>query len=165
MRASRRASSRGGGTGTHDFDHELGVLSELQPGTYALMDGNYRDVVMRRGQPHPFGAAMSVRTTVVSAAQPGFVITDAGVKELDGIFGAEHPEILRGAPHGATYSLVGDDMGRIEFARAGERLAVGDVVEVMPPHCYQTLLLYSHFHVVQGDELVDIWPVSARTSW
>jgi D-serine deaminase-like pyridoxal phosphate-dependent protein len=155
----------GGGTGTHDFDHELGVLTELQPGTYALMDVNYRDAVMRRDDPHPFGAALSVRTTVISTAKPGFVITDAGVKELDGIFGIEHPVILRGAPEGATYSLVGDDMGRIEFARPGDRLEVGDVVEVLPPHCYQTLVLYSHFHVVQGDTLVDIWPVSARESW
>ena len=155
----------GGGTGTHDFDHELGVLSELQPGTYALMDVNYRATVMRRREPHPFAPALAVRTTVISAAQPGFVITDAGVKELDAIFGIEHPAILRGAPDGATYSLVGDDMGRIEFARAADRLAVGDVVEVMPPHCYQTLVLYSHFHVVQGDRLVDIWPVSARESW
>ena len=78
--------------------------------------------------------------------------------------GIEHPLILSGAPKGATYSLVGDDMGRIEFARPGDRLAVGDVVEVMPPHCYQTLCLYSHYHVVQGDSLFDIWPVSARES-
>jgi 3-hydroxy-D-aspartate aldolase len=155
----------GGGTGTHDFDHELGVLSELQPGTYALMDVNYRDAALRRDEPHPFAPALSVRTTVISAAQPGFVITDAGVKELDAIFGIEHPAILRGAPAGATYSLVGDDMGRIEFAAAADALAVGDVVEVMPPHCYQTLVLYSHFHVVEGDRLVDIWPVSARASW
>jgi 3-hydroxy-D-aspartate aldolase len=155
----------GGGTGTHDFDHELGVLSELQPGTYALMDGNYRDVVMRRAEPHPFGAALSVRTTVISAAQPGFVITDAGLKELDGVFGSEHAEILQGAPADATYSLVGDDMGRIEFARAADSLALCDVVEVLPPHCYQTLVLYSHYCVVQGDELVDLWPVSARVSW
>jgi 3-hydroxy-D-aspartate aldolase len=152
----------GGGTGTHDFDHELGVLTELQPGTYALMDVNYRDVVMRRDEPHPFGAALSVRTTVISSAQPGFVITDAGVKELDAIFGIEHPAILCGAPDGAIYSLVGDDMGRIEFAHASDRLAPGAVVEVMPPHCYQTLCLYPYFHVVQGDVLVDIWPVSAR---
>lgn len=155
----------GGGTGTHDFDHELGVLTELQPGTYALMDVNYRDAVLRPGEPHPFGAALTVLTTVISAAQPGFAITDAGVKEIDAIFGIDSPAIIGGAPAGATYSLVGDDMGRIEFARAEDGLAVGDVVEVMPPHCYQTLVLYSHFHVVQGDRLVDIWPVCARTSW
>ena len=80
----------GGGTGMHDFDHELGVLTELQPGTYVLMDVNYRDTVMRREEPHPFGAALSVRTTVISAAQPGFVVTDAGIKKLDAIFGVEH---------------------------------------------------------------------------
>ena len=62
------------------------------------MDVNYRDAVMRRDDPHPFGAALSVRSTVVSAAQPGFVITDAGVKELDAIFGIDNPSILRGAP-------------------------------------------------------------------
>jgi 3-hydroxy-D-aspartate aldolase len=155
----------GGGTGTHDFDHELGVLTELQPGTYALMDVNYRDAVMRRDEPHPFGAALWVRTTVVSAAQPGFVITDAGVKEIDAIFGIDNPVILSGAPAGATYSLVGDDMGRIEFARASDSLAIGAVVEVMPPHCYQTLVLYSHYHVVQDDRLVDIWPIAARVAW
>jgi D-serine deaminase-like pyridoxal phosphate-dependent protein len=166
LRAERLAPRivSGGGTGTHDFDHELGVLTELQPGTYALMDVNYRDTQMRRGDPHPFGAALSVRTTVISTAQRGFAITDAGVKEIDAIFGIDNPVILRGAPAGATYSLVGDDMGRIEFAAASDNLAVGDVVELMPPHCYQTLVLYSHFHVVQGDRLVDIWPVAARTS-
>jgi D-serine deaminase-like pyridoxal phosphate-dependent protein len=155
----------GGGTGTHDIDHELGVLTELQPGTYALMDVNYADAVMRRDDPHPFGAALTVRTTVISAAQPGFAITDAGVKELDQVFGMQNPLILRGAPEGATYSLAGDDMGRIEFARPGDRLEVGDVVEVLPPHCYQTLFFFSHFHVVRGDALIDIWPVVARESW
>ncbi len=100
----------GGGTGTHDFDHELGVLTEVQVGTYVFMDVNYRDVVMRRTDPHPFRAALAVRTTVISAAQPGFVITDAGVKEFEAI-GADNPVILRGAPEGAAYSLVGDDLG------------------------------------------------------
>jgi len=166
LRAERLAPRivSGGGTGTHDFDHELGVLTELQPGTYALMDVNYHDTEMRAGDPHPFGAALSVRTTVISTAQRGFVITDAGVKEIDAIFGIDNPVILRGAPAGATYSLVGDDMGRIDFAAASDSLSVGDVVELMPPHCYQTLVLYPHYHVVQGDRLVDIWPIVARTS-
>lgn len=155
----------GGGTGTHDFDHELGVLTELQPGTYALMDVNYRDVVMRRDDPHPFGLALTVRTTVISRAQPGFAITDAGLKELDATFGMEHPAILRGAPEGAIYSLVGDDMGRVDLPAGSGPPSVGDAIDVLPAHCYQTLCMYSHFHVVQGDTLVDIWPVSARASW
>jgi len=153
----------GGGTGTHDMDHELGVLTELQVGSYVFMDQNYHGAVLRRDEPHPFQPALFVRSTVVSTAQDGFVICDAGVKELDAIFGIEHPLILRGAPPGSVYSLVGDDMGRIDLP-PGERLSVGDVVEVLPPHCYQTLILYPHYHVVRGDVLVDLWPVDARSS-
>jgi 3-hydroxy-D-aspartate aldolase len=154
----------GGGTGTHDFDHEVGGVTEVQVGTYVFMDVNYRDVVMRRDDLHPFRPALSVRTTVISAAQSDFVITDAGLKELEAI-GLTQPVILWGAPEAATYSLVGDDLGRVDFARPGDRLAVGDVVEVMPPHCYQAVCMYSNYHVVRGEELVDIWPVDARASW
>ena len=155
----------GGGTGSHDIDHELGLLTEVQAGTYVFMDMNYRNVIMRQDDPHPFGLALTVRATVISAAQPGFVVTDAGIKEVDVLFGIDHPLILRGAPPDATYSVVGDDMGRIDFARSEDSMAVGDVVELMPPHCYQAVVMYSHYHVVQGDELVDIWPVDARASW
>jgi 3-hydroxy-D-aspartate aldolase len=155
----------GGGTGTHDFDHELGVLSEFQVGTYVFMDVNYRDVVLRRSDAHPFGLALSVRTTVISAAQPGFAITDAGMKELDAMLGLKQPAILRGAPEGASYALAGDDMGRIELGERGGKLSVGDIVDVLPAHCYATLNMYSHYHVVRGDDLVDIWPLSARASW
>ena len=44
------------------------------------------------------------------------------------------PAILRG-PAGATYSLVCDDMGRIEFVHPSGSLNFGDAVEVMAPHC------------------------------
>ena len=81
------------------------------------------------------------------------------------MLGLKYPAILSGAPDGAKYSLAGDDMGRIDFADANDRLAVGDVVDVLPAHCYGTLNMYSHYHVVRGDELVDIWPISARDNW
>ena len=155
----------GGGTGTHDIDHELDILTEIQAGTYVFMDMNYWNVEMRRDDPHPFGLALFVRSTVIGNAQPGFVITDAGLKEVDVNFGLEHPEILRGAPAGATYSVVGDDLGRVDFAHLQEGMEVGDVVEIMPPHCYQTVTMYPYYHVVRGDELVDIWPVDALANW
>lgn len=154
----------GGGTSSHDIDHELGVFTENKAGTYALMDVNYADCVMRRDDPHPFQPALTVRTTVTNAAHAGFVVTDAGLKELDALHGLA-PAIIRGAGRTATYSLIGDDMGRIDYYEPKDRLRVGDVVEVMPPHCYLTLDLFSHNHVVRGDDLVDIWPVDARATW
>jgi D-serine deaminase-like pyridoxal phosphate-dependent protein len=152
----------GGGTGTHDIDPELRILTELQAGTYIFMDVYYRNVELRRDDPHPFQPSLYVRTTVISAAKPGFVITDAGGKELGGV---HPPEILDGAPPGATYSQVGDDMGRIEFGDSRDRLAVGDVVNVLPGYCFQTVVLNPAYHCVRGDELVDIWPVDAVANW
>ena len=156
----------GGGTGSHAFDHELDVFTEIQAGTYVLMDTNYYNVVQRRDEPSPFGPALFVRTTVISNCQPEFVMTDAGIKEVDVIFGIANPAILRGAPPGAVYEMAGDDMGKVRFANPGrDRLEVGDVVEILASHCYQTIVLYRYFHVVSGDTLVDIWPVDAYDNW
>ncbi len=154
----------GGGTGTHAFDPEQGVLNEIQAGTYVLMDVNYLEVQMREDEASPFEVALFVRTTVISTAQDGFCITDAGVKEF-ARFDLLAPRIARGAPDGASYSIVGDDMGRIDFAHPGESLPVGAAVECIAPHCYGTLNLYPVYHCVRGDTLVDIWPIDAREIW
>ena len=42
------------------------------------------------------------------------------------------------------------------------RMAPGDPVTLTVPHCDPTVNLYDHYHVVAGDTLVAIWPVSAR---
>jgi 3-hydroxy-D-aspartate aldolase len=152
----------GGGTGTHDIDPDIGVLTEMQTGTYVFMDVYYKDVVLRRDEPHPFQHSLYVRSTVISAAQRGYVITDAGGKELGGV---HPPEIQDGAPPGATYTLCGDDMGRIVFANPDEHLAVGDVVNVLPPYCFQTVVLNPAYHCIRGDDLVDIWPIDAFQNW
>jgi len=155
----------GAGTGSHDVDADAGIFTEMQVGSYVFMDVHYIDAVMRRSESHPFEPALTVLGTVVSAAQPGFVITDVGLKEVDGAFGPISPCIINGAPSGARYSLVGDDMGRIDFANAGEGIPVGAKFELLTPHCYQTVTLYSVYHCVSGDKLVDIWPVDALRSW
>jgi D-serine deaminase-like pyridoxal phosphate-dependent protein len=155
----------GGGTGTHDFDHERGLLTEVQAGSYVVLDGNYADVPLRRDDPHPFAPALTVRGTVISNAQPGFVITDAGAKEIDGIFMPTLPRVLSGAPAESKYVIVGDDMGRIELPAGAASPVAGTSVELLPPHCYQTVIMYSNYHCVRGDTLVDIWPIDAVPTW
>jgi 3-hydroxy-D-aspartate aldolase len=154
----------GGGTGTHDIDHEMRVLTDVQVGTYVFMDVNYQDTILRRDDPHPFAHSLTVRGTVISNAQAGFVITDAGAKEIDGIHQNGFPRVRSGAPAGSRYSIVGDDMGRIDLSDLDERIEIGTAVEIVPPHCYQTVIMYTHYHIVRGDTLVDIWPLDARSS-
>jgi len=154
----------GGGTGSHAIDAEQRVFTEIQAGTYIFMDVNYADTEMRKDTAQPFRPALFVRTSVISAAQPGFVITDAGLKEF-AREGRGGPRVHRGGPTDARYLIVGDDMGRIEFAKPTDALKVGQAVECLTPHCYATLNLYSIYHVVRGDTLVDIWPIDARATW
>jgi 3-hydroxy-D-aspartate aldolase len=153
----------GGGTGTHAIEADIGLTTEVQVGTYVFMDLNYMDVVMRPDGPHPFQPALFVRTTVISAAQHGFALTDAGVKEVDGFLGPRMPAISRG-PEGASYSLIGDDMGRVDFASPHDQLQEGDALELIPPHCWLTAAMYPGYHCVRDDTLVDIWPLVGRVN-
>lgn len=154
----------GGGTGTHDIDLRGGVFTELQAGSYAVMDVEYADVELRDAAVRPvFEPALFVRTTVVSANARGMVTTDAGLKRFatDG----PRPRLATGAPQGAVYAFSGDEHGCIVFADASQALAVGAAVECVVPHCDPTVNLYDHYHGVRGDTLVDLWPVDARGAY
>ena len=39
---------------------------------------------------------------------------------------------------------------------------MAEQVILTPPHCDPTVNLYESYHVVKGDTLVEIWPVTAR---
>jgi 3-hydroxy-D-aspartate aldolase len=41
-------------------------------------------------------------------------------------------------------------------------LRPGDAVTLTVPHCDPTVNLYDTYHIVRGETLVDLWPVSAR---
>ncbi len=150
----------GAGTGTYDIDAKLGVMSEMQVGSYVVMDVEYRDVHTETGGDWLFEPALFIRATVVSANHYGHVTVDAGLKcfATDGPL----PDFATGAPVGASYSYFGDEHGRIAFAQANERLTLGDAVECIVPHCDPTINLHDLYHCVRGDTLVDIWPVDAR---
>ncbi|MBL28995.1 MAG: threonine aldolase [Rhodospirillaceae bacterium] len=153
----------GGGTGTHDIDHEGGLFNELQAGSYVFMDVQYAiETAIARDGGQPFAPSLTVQAAVVSTGHEGFCTTDAGLKAFstDGPV----PTILSGAPEGATYRFMGDEHGRVTFAKAGESLPLGARVECFIPHCDPTVNLHDAYHVCRGDTLVDIWPVDGRGS-
>ena len=126
------------------------------------MDVNYADTPFEPDNPHPFETSLFVRTTVISTRDE-FAVTDAGIKELQ----REEfpPRVASGAHPDSLYELVGDDMGRVTVPEGAPQPQVGDALECIAPHCYQTLLLYDVYHCVRGDTLVDIWPIEARSQW
>jgi len=142
----------GGGTGTFAVDCELGVLNELQPGSYAFMDQQYADAL--DGDAAPWRQALFVQATVVSANHDGFVTVDAGLKAF--ATDAGHP----GASP-STYRWFGDEHGLVTQPPDHE-LRLGDRLELVPPHCDPTVDRYDVLHVVRDDVLVDVVPIEAR---
>ena len=135
----------GGGTGTWDLNT---WVTELQAGSYCLMDTEYT--------PHAsdFENALFVQTTVISKNDKWGVL-DAGLKA----FGMDHgdPKVL---DVGDCW-FVSDE--HITFGLAeGVSVAVGDRVRVLPAHVDPTVSQHERLHLLDGDEVLEVWDVDLR---
>ena len=70
----------GGGTGTHDLDRIGGMFTEIQTGSYIVMDCIYNACDLHGTGKAVFKTALYVRATVISTAKRGFATTDAGTE-------------------------------------------------------------------------------------
>lgn len=137
----------GGGTGTWRTNT---AVTELQAGSYALMDTAYA------GQDDvPFEQALTVLATVVSVNGQGWAVADAGLKA----FGMDH-----GNPTlpGASIWYCSDEHTVFSPAEGGTLPAVGDRVRVVPAHIDPTVSQHERIWVVEDDGVVDCWPVDMR---
>jgi D-serine deaminase-like pyridoxal phosphate-dependent protein len=147
----------GAGTGTWQLERDSGVYTELQPGSYVFMDADYARNVLAQDQ-HDFEQSLFVRTTVMSAPQPGRVIVDAGLKSLAFDSG---PPAVYGA-QGLTYEKASDEHGVIAVAADASPPAIGDGLWLIPGHCDPTVNLYDWIVGVRGDVVECLWQVAAR---
>jgi D-threonine aldolase len=133
-----------GGTGTYDLHGSTGV-TEVQAGSYALMDTHYGRLGL------PFQQAVFVIGTVISVS-PDWAVADVGLKAL----GMDHgdPSI-----EGAAVWFCSDE--HVTFAPA-EPLRAGDRIRVTPAHVDPTMAMHEAAWVVRGDEVLDRWPIDLR---
>ena len=150
----------GSGTGTHDFDHEFGLLTDLQVGSYVFSDVIYNAIELGAGGDRPVVPALFVLSRVVSRRHPTFATIDAGSKSfsMDGPM----PVLWQGPTPGSAYGRFGDEFGRLDLTGATRPVALGELTTWVVPHCDPTLNLYDHYHCVRGDDVVDIWAIEAR---
>jgi D-serine deaminase-like pyridoxal phosphate-dependent protein len=150
----------GSGTGTHFIDAKLGVFTELQVGSYVFMDHEYNICDLRGLDKPTFEQALQIDARVVSANTPGMVTVDAGLKAMATESGPPH--VLKGVVDGATTRFMGDEHLAVIAPEGKATPGHGEQVILTPPHCDPTVNLYEAYHVVKGDTLVEIWPVTAR---
>jgi D-serine deaminase-like pyridoxal phosphate-dependent protein len=135
------------GTGTWEVTSRYPGVTEIQPGSYATMDGHHRGLDPR------FGWATTVLASVISRRSDRIVL-DAGSKSV-------------GASHGV---LKGWDLAPYRFDEEHSifnvdrtcPLDVGDTVEILCNYTPFAVGYFEAYHVIEDDRVVDIWPVMPR---
>jgi D-serine deaminase-like pyridoxal phosphate-dependent protein len=131
-----------GGTGTYDINT---WATEIQAGSYALMDTAYATLGL------PFGQALQVEATVVSVAR-GWAVADCGLKALAMDHG--NPTI-----EGSKIWFCSDEHVTFE---PGLPVKVGDRIRVTPAHVDPTVALHERMFVVDGEDVLETWSVDLR---
>jgi 3-hydroxy-D-aspartate aldolase len=138
----------GAGTGTWETFAAFPGVTEIQPGSFILMDAAYHKL-----QP-AFGINLSILAMVISR-RPGQYVLDVGSKAISQDFGKS---VIKGRP--------GDNVTRVAeehtiVATNDERVRVGDRLEVYSGHCCATMNLHRVALAVRGEKVEAVWPIEA----
>jgi len=132
-----------GGTGTYDVNT---WANEIQAGSYALMDTAYGELDI------PFEQALFVLAEVIHVS-PTHAVANAGLKS----FGMDHGNpSLEG---GHQVFIVSDE--HVTFLPA-QPVKVGELVRFLPAHVDPTVAYHERMYVIDGEDVVDTWPVDLR---
>lgn len=137
----------GAGTGTADAAAGFPGLTEIQPGSFVLMDAAYHAACPA------FGCALSILTAVVSR-RAGRYVLDAGSKAVSKDFGTP---VVKGRPGDVVTGVNEEHI----IVASGDAVRVGDRREVLPAHCCATMNLHRSCVAVRGGRVEAVWPVEA----
>jgi D-serine deaminase-like pyridoxal phosphate-dependent protein len=138
----------GAGTGTGEYVGAYEGVTEIQPGSFVLMDASYHKV-----RPE-FGCALSILTTVISK-NPGRYVLDAGSKAISQDFGSP---VVKGKPQDRIGKLA-EEHTLVASEDAGVR--IGDQREVIPSHGCATMNLHRLCLGIRKGRVETVWPIEA----
>jgi D-serine deaminase-like pyridoxal phosphate-dependent protein len=138
----------GAGTGTWEFVAGYPGVTEIQPGSFVLMDCVYQTI-----RPE-FGCSLSILTTVMSV-QPSWYVLDAGSKAISKDFGMP---TIKGKP-AENATRLSEEHTKVECSPVPAK--VGDRREVLPAHCCATMNLHRQAVAVRKGKVEAIWPIEA----
>ncbi|MBI3077344.1 MAG: alanine racemase, partial [Deltaproteobacteria bacterium] len=143
----------GGGTGTHRITGVYPGMTEVQAGSYVMMDSTYREV-----EGVEFECALTVLATVMSRPSRERAIVDAGFKTLSTDQGMPRFKDVQGV----EYQPGGDEHGRVLLHSPSRELKLGDKVEIIPSHCDTTINLHDEYLCHRNGRLEAVWPIAGR---
>jgi D-serine deaminase-like pyridoxal phosphate-dependent protein len=134
------------GTVTWQATASLAGITEIQAGSYVLMDGFHGDMISG------FEPALTIATSVISRP-PGRLIVDAGSKSVADEGTLTWPDIPR---------MRFDEEHGIFVAPDGLDVPLGTTLSMIPGYAPSTVNAYDAYHVAVDGVVVDIWPVFPR---
>jgi D-serine deaminase-like pyridoxal phosphate-dependent protein len=154
-----------GSTPAAPWTASVAGVTEMRPGTYVFNDVNQ----MAIGQATADDCALSVLAMVISRPAPGRAVLDAGSKSLFAEaarrgFALGHYDgfgYVRQAP-AARITSLSEEHGVVELPPDVSFPAIGATVEIIPNHVCPAVNLHEELYVVDGDEVLEAWPVAAR---
>jgi D-serine deaminase-like pyridoxal phosphate-dependent protein len=136
-----------GGTGTYSISGDCAGITDVQVGSYLLMDTRY----MNLGA--PFSRALTVLGTVVSKRDAAHAILDCGVKAISGerglpeLKGVEGAKLVALHAEHALIDILPDSLSGIE---------VGKKFEVWVQYSDATVNLHSRMYGVRNGEVEEV---------
>lgn len=139
-----------GGTGTYAVCGQYPGVTEIQAGSYLLMDTQYRD----RGA--PFKRSLTILASVISTRGCNRAVIDCGVKELSAERGLSAVKDLPGV----TLKALHAEHGLLELdTNLSRPLEVGQRVELWVHYSDATVNLHSSLYGVRHDHVEEVFPI------
>ncbi len=139
-----------GGTGTYSVCGNYPGVTEVQAGSYLLMDTIY----LNRGA--SFQRSLTVLTTVISTRGPGHAVVDCGVKAMSGERGLP---VVKNIP-GVQVKAMHAEHGLIEIeANSAARLEVGQQIELWVHYSDATINLHSSLYGVRHGKIEEVFQI------
>jgi D-serine deaminase-like pyridoxal phosphate-dependent protein len=139
-----------GGTGTHAVSGEFPGITEIQAGSYLLMDTIY----VNRGA--SFRRSLTVLATVISTRGPGHAVIDCGVKAISGERGLPKVKDMPGVSVTALHA----EHGLLQLqADSRVSLEVGQKIELWVLYSDATVNLHSALYGVRHGKVEEVFRI------
>ena len=137
----------GGATGTYSSSGCYPGVTEVQAGSYLLMDTNYRQCCT------DFDLALTMLATVISKADGERIVVDAGVKALS---------CERGIPilkdlDGLTVRKLNAEHGILDLQEPSSPVQIGDKIEFWVRYSDATVNLHDRMYGVRNGQVEEVF--------
>ena len=149
----------GGGTCTFNMEADLGLMTDLQAGSYLFMDIEYRDIGGATSAVFDdFEQALFVLVTAISKPQERLITVDGRFKS----FSSDKMAPQFRDVEGVIFHWGGDEHGIVQLNNPSAEMAIGNKYFMLPPHCDPTVNLHDYYYPVRDGQVTELWPVAGR---